>query len=591
MLKSFAAMLCLLASCAIALADTVVLKDGTSVQGTIIKFGNQYRVKQADGTTKIIPEAEVKQIIKGGTGAAAGSGAAPSAGKPPVTSPPTAAGGASFQATKSKADRVEAPIVAVSIWEKFIDSNAKSPDVPAAKLELEKWQKLQKESAEKINGKWIGGDERKELLKKVDELITQGAKDLQGAQTVQGLKTLEEALKLYPNSFQANFTLGYYYLTKGAIGATGRGNPQYQDKAIKSLEAAARILPTSAATWSNLAIGYNFRNRYVDSVQAAYKAAKIKDDKEIVQNLVNSIAHAPGGMQQNNAKLKPIMEDTVILARKHGIDLRGGNWMYIPPADDDDGKTSPGEEAAPKKAGVAWAGSAFFITEDGYLITNHHVATGDPKSEIQKDISFRIRMDDGTEKNAELIAVDDAADIALMKVKVDSPVPFLKVADANPKQAAKALVLGYPDTGEEDPTMQISEGQVKSLHPGGDWEVWFDLNTTHGNSGGPIVDRSGRVISILTGAHQDAAQNVFYVHGVGPLQIKRFLEKIGDKAPKLEYAAGNDAEFDGEKLTEEARKSTLLVWAIRGAPADAAAPAEKPANSADSTGKEGAAND
>jgi hypothetical protein len=66
------------------------------------------------------------------------------------------------------------------------------------------------------------------------------------------------------------------------------------------------------------------------------------------------------------------------------------------------------------------------------------------------------------------------------------------VADDNPKQAAKALVLGYPVTGEEEPTLQISEGQVKSLHPGAEHEVWFDLNTTHGNSGGPIVDRTGK---------------------------------------------------------------------------------------------------
>jgi len=152
MLKSFLAILCLFASCAIALADTVVLKDGTSVQGTIIKFGNQYRVKQADGTTKIIAEADVKQIVKGSAPAAAGSGAAPSAGKAPVVNQAAAAGGTSFQATKAKADRVEAPIVAVSIWEKFIDASAKSPALPAAKLELEKWRKLQKVSAEKING-------------------------------------------------------------------------------------------------------------------------------------------------------------------------------------------------------------------------------------------------------------------------------------------------------------------------------------------------------------------------------------------------------------------------------------------------------
>jgi len=152
---------------------------------------------------------------------------------------------------------------------------------------------------------------------------------------------------------------------------------------------------------------------------------------------------------------------------------------------------APSEVAKEGRPGPAWSGSGFFISGDGYLLTNHHVATGDPKSAPLKNITFRVRLDDGTEKNAELVAVDDKADIALMKIKTDKgSVPFLQVADDNPKQAAKALVLGYPVTGEEEPTLQISEGQVKSLHPGAEHEVWFDLNTTHGNSGGPIVDRT-----------------------------------------------------------------------------------------------------
>jgi len=175
-----------------------------------------------------------------------------------------------------------------------------------------------------------------------------------------------------------------------------------------------------------------------------------------------------------------------------------------------------------------------------------------------------VRLDDGTEKNAELIAVDDKADIALMKIKTgDKSVPFLKIADDNPKQAAKALVLGYPVTGEEEPTLQISEGQVKSLHPGTEHEVWFDLNTTHGNSGGPIVDRNTRVIGILSGGRQ--VFNLTYVMGVGAKQIHAFLSALGGKAPKTTFAAPADADFDGEKLTEEARRATVLIIAIRGA--------------------------
>jgi len=97
----------------------------------------------------------------------------------------------------------------------------------------------------------------------------------------------------------------------------------------------------------------------------------------------------------------------------------------------------------------------------------------------------------------------------------------------------------------------------------------MDLNTTHGNSGGPIVDRNGRVVAILTAGRQQF--NMTIVLGVGPKQIKKFFETIADKAPKnaLWEPAGT-AEFDGEKLADLAKKSTLLVMAIRVEKADIA---------------------
>lgn len=489
--------------------------------------------------------------------------AKPSADKPAASQPTVLKTGTAYASTKSKADKVDAPVLAVTIWEKFLDTKPAGDDLTAANAELARWKDLQKNHAEKINGKWVGGAERKKLLKEVDELVGQGMMALRDNQTMDGIKKFEAALKLYPQSFAANFELGYFYLGKGLIGSNGQGNLQYMKKAISSLEMASKIMPNSAATWSNLAIGYNFDKKYQRSVEAAYKAAKIRESKETVQNLVNSIAFAPRSMQFNNAAVKPIMEDTIVIARRHGISLDGAHWVYVRPDGENTKSLTDTEDGDTGPAGAAWSGSGFFITDDGYFLTNRHVVTGDLKGSIRKDIAFRARMDDGTEMNAEVIAIDEKADIALMKLKVDKPVEFLKIADANPRMAAKALVLGYPDTGYSDPSLQISEGQVKSLHEGENWEVWFDLNTTHGNSGGPIVDRNCRVISILTGGHQDSARVIYYVHGTGPMQIKRFLDTLGDKAPKIEYVPTAPGDFDGESLTEKARKATLWVLAVR----------------------------
>lgn len=554
-------------------ADVLVLTDGTEIEAvTIIKKKEGYWIKNAAGESRTIPLSQVKEVRPGGASAAP----VKTGGYKPIPGGSAAGGQRSdaFTTVKSKADRSESTLAAMTLWEKWIDANPKSPDLEAAKTELERWKKLQEEEAEKINGKWIGGDEKRKLLDKVNALIKQGVEKLENNQTVDGFKTLEEALKLYPNSFEANFSLGYNYLSKGAVGS-GRGNIQYMDKSIQLLERAAKIKPKSAAVWSNLAIGYNFRKRYEQAVLVAYKGAKIRDDKDTVQNLVNAIAHAPPGMQKSNKKLQPIIEDAFILAKSHGIGLEGGTWMYVRPEPEDEAKvvSSGGDSDIDEgQPGPAWRGSGFFITPDGYLLTNHHVATGEPKTKIKKNISFRVRMDDGTSQAAELIAVDDQADIALMKVNVKTPVPFLKIAEDNPKQAAKALVLGYPNTGSS-PTLQISEGTVKSINAGDEHEVWLDLNTTHGNSGGPIVDRNCRMIAILTAGRtvRETSNQFTIVLGVGPNQIKKFLESIGDKAPKnIIWEPPGTGEFDGEKLTDQAKKSTLMVIAVRLDPAEMA---------------------
>src|SRR5688572_11888313 len=179
----------------VALADTVILKDGTRIEATsVMRMGSQVRLKMTDGSTRTISSSLVKEVIRGKTtasGAAAGASGAPGAPgdvtggttvppkgsvAPPAAAKAPAGTSSSFAHAKSKADAVDAPIVAVSLWEKFIDTKPPAADLEAAKAELAKWQQLQKDNAERINGKWVGGEDRKKLLKEVDELVNQGAK-------------------------------------------------------------------------------------------------------------------------------------------------------------------------------------------------------------------------------------------------------------------------------------------------------------------------------------------------------------------------------------------------------------------------------
>ena len=70
-------------------------------------------------------------------------------------------------------------------------------------------------------------------------------------------------------------------------------------------------------------------------------------------------------------------------------------------------------------------GSGFFISEDGYVVTNHHV--------VDKGVEFTLVMDDGTKLAADLVGSDEKSDLALLKVKdPDRKFKYVKFADTLP---------------------------------------------------------------------------------------------------------------------------------------------------------------
>lgn len=148
-------------------------------------------------------------------------------------------------------------------------------------------------------------------------------------------------------------------------------------------------------------------------------------------------------------------------------------------------------------------GSGFIISPDGYILTNYHVA-GNAKKIV-------ITTTDGKRYDAEIIGADPTTDIALLKIKSDSPLPYLEFADSDNLIIGEwAIALGNPfglfDINAK-PTVTVGvisnkgvnfleqEDQRQSVYKD---MIQTDAAISSGNSGGPLVNADGKVVGMNT---------------------------------------------------------------------------------------------
>lgn len=184
-------------------------------------------------------------------------------------------------------------------------------------------------------------------------------------------------------------------------------------------------------------------------------------------------------------------------------------------------------------------GSAFFIDKEGYLITNAHVV------DQAKSIFIQVPSAGKRRYEVDVIGVDPERDLALLKIK-DSEIEDLKkelkikdfsyfeLGDSDLiEKAEKVIALGYP-LGQQG--LKSTKGVVSGReHMAGQYYIQIDAALNKGNSGGPTIDKTGKVVGVNVAIYQ-GAQNVGYIVPVN--DVKRFLEQLnnmpnGDNKPKL----------------------------------------------------------
>jgi serine protease Do len=145
----------------------------------------------------------------------------------------------------------------------------------------------------------------------------------------------------------------------------------------------------------------------------------------------------------------------------------------------------------PESNTVQVGGTGFFITADGYVLTNNHL--------VEKDKTTQVLVTTlaGNDYEAEIVGTDPGTDLALLKIKAKD-MPFAELGDsAKVKVGEWVLAIGNPLGMEHTVTAGIVSYKGRSIDSQSYQDfIQTDAAINRGNSGGPLINMKGEVIGI-----------------------------------------------------------------------------------------------
>src|SRR5690348_9888760 len=167
-------------------------------------------------------------------------------------------------------------------------------------------------------------------------------------------------------------------------------------------------------------------------------------------------------------------------------------------------------------------GSGFFISADGYAVTNNHV--------VDKAESVRVTTDDGKTYTAKVIGTDPRTDLALIKINGRNDFPYVKLAEAAPRVGDWVLAVGNPFGLGGTVTAGIVSARGRDIGAGPyDDFIQIDAPVNKGNSGGPAFDVNGDVIGVNTAIFSPSGGSVGIAFAIPSGTVKSVVAQLKDK--------------------------------------------------------------
>jgi serine protease Do len=241
------------------------------------------------------------------------------------------------------------------------------------------------------------------------------------------------------------------------------------------------------------------------------------------QNLTHEaqqLSRKPVGFADIVEKVKPAVISVRVKMEGMAESGPGNDELQVPPGLERFFKRF----GTPKNGGheaITGQGSGFFITADGYAVTNNHV--------VQNAEKVQVTADDGKIYSAKVIGTDQRTDLALIKVE-GSDFPYVKLADHAPRIGDWVLAVGNPFGLGGTVTAGIVSARGRDIGAGPyDDFIQIDAPVNTGNSGGPTFDVDGNVIGVNTAIFSPSGGSVGIAFDIPAETVKSVVAQLRDK--------------------------------------------------------------
>jgi serine protease Do len=166
-------------------------------------------------------------------------------------------------------------------------------------------------------------------------------------------------------------------------------------------------------------------------------------------------------------------------------------------------------------------GAGFFVSADGYIVTNQHV--------VETSRSAEIMMADGMSYKAKVIASDPRSDLALLKIDGQNDFPFVKFAERPAREGQRVFAVGNPFGFEGSVTAGIVSALDRHVDVDGgsnDDLIQIDAALNIGNSGGPTFDLDGNVVGVNTLIYSPSGGSVGLGFAVPAQTVSRVITQL-----------------------------------------------------------------